>query len=356
MHRAVHFLMGCGLLMAAEAAVMPSSAPALLSSVRTPSMNLRGGADEKKGMKRVMSHENIETDTHGTEDTLEARYFAKAEGEHRSLWHDLPLFESDLETGKPTGSLNFVCEIPKWTRKKFELATKEALNPIKQDEKKGQLRSFKKGDIYFNYGCFPRTWEDPDYSHPDVKVGGDNDPLDVCEIGLRQIPTGKVRPVKVLGILCMIDEGEADWKVVAIDREDPWAEKLKDIDDVQRHIPGLLDAIREWFRTYKIPDGKPANEFALGEQFMNRAYALGVVHETHRAWARLVQGNAEEEGLNKSETEAPAPEAAKAAGKKKFTMKRNLSVPALDALKQVEGSMLSDDSALAAAMAKAKVE
>ena len=32
-----------------------------------------------------------------------------------------------------------VCEIPKWTRKKFELATKEALNPIKQDEKKGEV-------------------------------------------------------------------------------------------------------------------------------------------------------------------------------------------------------------------------
>ena len=31
---------------------------------------------------------------------------------------------------------------------------------------------------------------------------------------------------------------------------------------------------------------------------MNRAYALGVVHETHRAWARLIKGNAEEEGLN----------------------------------------------------------
>ena len=41
-------------------------------------------------------------------------------------------------------------------RKKFEIATKEPLNPIKQDEKKGQLRTFKKGDIYFNYGCFPR--------------------------------------------------------------------------------------------------------------------------------------------------------------------------------------------------------
>ena len=114
--------------------------------------------------------------------------------------HDLPLFE--LDDGKPTGALHFVCEIPKWTRKKFEIATKEPLNPIKQDEKKGELRTFKKGDIYFNYGCFPRTWEDPDFVHPDVQVGGDNDPLDVCEIGLRQIATGTVRPVKVLGILC----------------------------------------------------------------------------------------------------------------------------------------------------------
>lgn len=163
--------------------------------------------------------------------------------------------------------------------KQFEIATKEPLNPIKQDEKKGELRIFKKGDIYFNYGCFPRTWEDPDFVHPDAGVGGDNDPLDVCEIGLRQISTGTVRPVKVLGILCMIDEGEADWKVVAIDREDPWAEKLNEIDDVEKMVPGCLDAIREWFRTYKVPDGKPENTFALGEKFMDRAYALGVVHE-----------------------------------------------------------------------------
>jgi hypothetical protein len=44
-------------------------------------------------------------------------------------------------------------------------------------------------------------------------------------------------------------------------------------------VPGCLDAIREWFRTYKVPDGKPENTFALGEKFMDRAYALGVVHE-----------------------------------------------------------------------------
>jgi inorganic pyrophosphatase len=64
-------------------------------------------------------------------------------------------------------------------------------NPIKQDEKKGQLREFKKGDIFFNYGCFPQTWEDPTHCHPDAEgTKGDNDPLDVCEIGARIIRPG----------------------------------------------------------------------------------------------------------------------------------------------------------------------
>ena len=56
--------------------------------------------------------------------------------------------------------------------------------------KKGVLREFKKGDIFFNYGCLPRTWEDPTFVHPDCNVRGDNDPLDVCEIGLKIINPG----------------------------------------------------------------------------------------------------------------------------------------------------------------------
>ena len=304
-------------------------------------------------LSKNISHENLQTELRGEKDTLQTRIFAKCnEGEHRSLWHDLPLFEMD-EAGQPTGALNFVCEIPKWTRKKFEIATNEPLNPIKQDEKKGELRSFKKGDIYFNYGCFPRTWEDPEFVHPDVGVGGDNDPLDVCEIGMRQMPTGVVRPVKVLGILCMIDEGEADWKVVAIDREDPWAEKLSDIDDVETMIPGALHAIREWFRTYKIPDGKPPNRFALDEKFMNRSYALSVIHETHQAWAGLVKCTVDEETKPKvPEAMAPSPKL-KSKGLQRSTLKRNLSVPSLEALVHVESSLLTDGTALKEAMAVA---
>jgi len=72
-----------------------------------------------------------------------------------SLWHDVTLVHVDPATDRPTPYLNFVCEIPKFSRKKFEIATDEIGNPIKQDEKKGVLREFKKGDIFFNYGCLP---------------------------------------------------------------------------------------------------------------------------------------------------------------------------------------------------------
>jgi len=88
----------------------------------------------------------------------------------------------------------------------------------------------------------------------------------------------------------MIDEGEADWKVVTIDAEDKWAPFLNDIYDVETHLPGTLNAIREWFRTYKIPDGKPPNKFGLNEQFMNKTYALGVIKECNHAWKELITG------------------------------------------------------------------
>ena len=44
-------------------------------------------------------------------------------------------------------------------------------------------------------------------------VQGDNDPLDVVEIGTTQLTPGAVVKVKVLGVFAMIDDGETDWKV-----------------------------------------------------------------------------------------------------------------------------------------------
>jgi inorganic pyrophosphatase len=241
------------------------------------------------------SDKDLNLAAEGPEGSLEFRLKATTgEGKVISLWHDISLTYIDPATSQETALLNFVCEIPKFTRKKYEIATDEIGNPIKQDEKKGMLREFKKGDIFFNYGCLPQTWEDPTHIHPDAEgCRGDNDPLDVCEIGARIVPSGSVRPVKVLGVLCMIDEGEADWKIVVIDADDKWAPFINDIEDVEEQLPGMLDAIREWFRTYKIPDGKPPNVFGLDEKFMNKSYAIQVIQECHHAWEELITGEKE---------------------------------------------------------------
>ena len=41
---------------------------------------------------------------------------------------------------------------------------------------------------------------------------GDDDPVDVVEIGEAALEMGSFTPVKVLGCLSMIDDGELDWK------------------------------------------------------------------------------------------------------------------------------------------------
>ena len=46
---------------------------------------------------------------------------------------------------------------------------------------------------------------------------------------------------------------------------------INNISDVEEQLPGMLDAIREWYRTYKIPDGKPPNTFGLDEKFITKS-------------------------------------------------------------------------------------
>ena len=54
----------------------------------------------------------LKVETRGEEDTLDWRLFVKDDsGKITSLWHDVPLFTSD-----DPPRLNFVCEIPKFSR------------------------------------------------------------------------------------------------------------------------------------------------------------------------------------------------------------------------------------------------
>lgn len=234
--------------------------------------------EEVKLQKQVTAHPD------GEAGTQEYRLrFKDASGTEISPWHDIAL-KTERE-----GVYNALIEIPKMTRHKMEVSTKEPLNPIAQDLKKGKLRDYH-GPIYWNYGMFPQTWEDPGTLHPELNVAGDNDPLDVVEIGSEVLPTGTVAQVKVLGVLAMIDDGELDWKVLAVRVEDPLAEKLNDIADIEEHCPGVVTGIREWLRWYKTPDDKPLNSFGFKEHALDRAHAVEVISETHEAWKRLSDG------------------------------------------------------------------
>jgi len=225
---------------------------------------------------------NYSVDQSGESQTESYRLNYKKDGKSISPWHDIPLSDSD-------GTYNMVVEIPKYTKAKMEVATKEENNPIAQDIKKGNLRDYH-GPIFWNYGCLPQTWEDPNVEHPELKVFGDDDPIDVVEIGSKAIESGAVVTVKPLGVIAMIDDGELDWKVLAIQTDDPLAVEYNDIDDVPAAVK---DGIREWFRWYKTPDDKPLNGFGFDEKFLDVAETKKVIEETHEFWKKLRAGTAD---------------------------------------------------------------
>lgn len=91
----------------------------------------------------------------------------------------------------------------------------------------------------------------------------------------------------------MIDDGELDWKIIAISESDPLFAELNDIGDVETKCPGVVSGIREWFRWYKTPDDKPLNAFGYNEAALPKSKALEVIEETHAFWKSLKAGTTE---------------------------------------------------------------
>ncbi|XP_048362148.1 inorganic pyrophosphatase [Sphaerodactylus townsendi] len=224
----------------------------------------------------------------GCLNSLEYRLFFKDnKRQYISPLHDIPMYAD-----APKNLFNMVVEVPRWTNAKMEIATKDPLNPIKQDVKKGKLRYvanvFPHRGYIWNYGAIPQTWEDPGHKDENTGCCGDNDPIDVCEIGNKVCSRGEVIQVKVLGTLALIDEGETDWKVIAINVEDPEAASYDTINDVRRLKPGYLEATVDWFRRYKVPDGKPENKFAFNGEFKDKDFAIDIIKGTHECWKALI--------------------------------------------------------------------
>lgn len=229
-------------------------------------------------------------------------FFKNADGKIISPLHDIPLSNSE-----GVNEFNMVVEVPRWSNAKMEINLKEKFNPVKQDVKKGKPRfvanCFPHKGYIWNYGALPQTWEDPEHTDEHTNCKGDGDPVDICEIGTKVHKSGSIIKVKILGTLAMIDEGETDWKMIGIDVQDEMAEKLNDIEDIETHMPGFLAATVEWFKIYKMPDGKPPNEFAFDAKPKNRDFALGIIKNLNDQWKNVMSREMGPDGLSRTCTQ-----------------------------------------------------
>ncbi|KAK1882029.1 Inorganic pyrophosphatase [Dissostichus eleginoides] len=222
---------------------------------------------------------SVTVEERGRPNTLDYRvYFKNSEGKYISPFHDIPIYANEAEN-----IFHAVVEVPRWTNAKMEYA-------------------YLQMGYIWNYGAIPQTWEDPNHKDSDTGCCGDNDPIDICDIGNKVCSRGEIIKVKVLGTLALIDEGETDWKVIVINTEDPESADFNNIDDVRRLKPGYLEATFDWFKRYKVPDGKPENQFAFNGEFKDRDFAIKTIKDTHEFWKALISKNSSAGELNCTNT------------------------------------------------------
>ena len=113
------------------------------------------------------------------------------------------------------------------------------------------------------YGFIPRTFcgERVNMLSP-KSTRGDGDPLDICVISERPITKSEIiLTARVIGGIQMIDDGEADDKIIAILHNDYFWNKANDLSDIPQV---LIDRLLHYFSTYKLTPGKEESTFIAG--------------------------------------------------------------------------------------------
>ena len=124
------------------------------------------------------------------------------------------------------------------------------------------------------YGFVPRTYCDERVRRlsPGAQRG-DGDPLDICVLSERVIARNEIIVrSQVIGGLQMIDDGEADDKIISVLANDyVWggARNISDVPSV------LVERLQHYFLTYKLVPGEPVH--ARIAKVYGRGHALKVV-------------------------------------------------------------------------------
>jgi inorganic pyrophosphatase len=150
-----------------------------------------------------------------------------------------------VSTFSKNNKVNAVVEIPAGTNKKFEYNNKTKTFNI--DKKNGKDRVINFLPYLGNYGFIPSTFSDP-------KEGGDGDALDILVLA-EYLETGTVIESTPIGMLKLIDDGEIDYKIIAIpsDKEHQII-NCKSYVEFNRDYPEIKSIIEIWFLNYNKDD------------------------------------------------------------------------------------------------------
>ena len=125
------------------------------------------------------------------------------------------------------------------------------------------------------YGFIPRTFcgKRVQALMPESDAG-DGDPLDICVISERPITKQEIIVnARVVGGLPMLDNGEADDKIIAVLENDAmWS----GVNDVTELPTVLVDRLRHYFSIYKALTPEEAGKVKIDAPY-GRERALGVV-------------------------------------------------------------------------------
>lgn len=212
-----------------------------------------------------------------------------------SAWHDIPLEAPSSSSSEKL--FNFVVEIPMFSTAKMEVMKEEPDNPIMQDTKDNAPRYYSYGVPFFNYGLLPQTWEDINHVDPETGAKGDGDPIDVIEIGDSPLPMGAIVPVKILGSMALIDEGETDHKIIALRSDDPHASSIHSVRDLERYRPHVVKNLVDWLKNYKTSDGKAQNRLKQDEP-TSVTEALHIIEEVSGFYQDLINGKSRSVGVD----------------------------------------------------------
>lgn len=167
--------------------------------------------------------------------------------EKSNPWHDVENhFEGDVVEG--------IIEIPKGSRAKYEL-----------DKDSGLLRLDRVlySSVYYpaNYGFIPKTYCE------------DHDPLDILVISQIDIVPMCLVSAKIIGVMRMLDNGEADDKIIAVASGDPSVNHINDISELPQHF---VSELRNFFEDYK----KLEKKTVVVEDFLNKEVALEILRSS----------------------------------------------------------------------------